>query len=302
MTDVERFRSVYEINGVYDSRLLPHYYDGRKDLDLISDLLIEHFGHRTGDMSIVEFGCGTGRVTTRLAPYARDLIVADYSAAMVDAVREQQPHARAICADTRDAVATLLGEEMAGSFDLVGAFWSLNYPLGEFFETMTAQGIQPAADLAASRDRASAFVHDITRLLAPGGHMLALFFDSDTPEQRLVTRVWERIAPFPEEGRSYTRNLLLSALRDAEDSGLGALTHTRRSGTAWAPNAEAAIAWFNVVHLKSFPALVGDADVQREVAEFVQRYQRPSGEVTLPSGMHMIDFHAIQHPSSHLPR
>lgn len=302
MTDVEHFRSVYETSGVYDSRLLPHYYDGRDELCLIGELLIGGFGDPTGNLSIVEFGCGTGRVTACLAPYARHLIVADYSQTMIDAASERHPHARTICADTRDALATLLGEQRAGSFDLVGAFWSLSYPLGEFFETMTAENIQPAADPAASREHANTFIRDLTRLLAPGGHLIALFFDADTPEQQLVTRIWERIAPFPEEGRSYTRNLLLNALRDTENAGLGTLTHTRRGGTAWAPNAEAAIAWFNVVHLKSFPALVDDADVQREIAEFVRQYQQPSGEVTLPSGVHMIDFHATSHPSSHLPR
>ncbi|GDY31816.1 class I SAM-dependent methyltransferase [Gandjariella thermophila] len=302
MTDVEQFRSVYETGGVYDRCLLPHYYDGREDLDLVRELVTAHHGEPAGNLTVVEFGCGTGRVTARLAPYARHLILADYSTTMIDTVRVQYPLARTIRADTRDAVAQLLGEGRAGSFDLVGAFWSLSYPLGEFFETMTADGIQPVSDVAAARRQAIAFVRDITRLLAPGGHLLALFFDSDTPEQRLVTRLWERIAPFPEEGRSYTRNLLLTALRQLEDSGHGALTHTRRSGTAWAPNAEAAIAWFNVVHLKSFPALVNDAGVQHEIRDFIDHYEQPSGEVTLPSGVHVADFHAIPHPSHHLPR
>lgn len=302
MTDLEQFRSVYEAGGVYDLHLLPHYYDGRHDLDLISQLLTAHHGQPSGSLTIAELGCGTGRATARLSPYARHLTVADYSQVMIDAVGERFPHARTLCADTRDAVSDLLGQGLAGSFDLLGGFWSLSYPLGAFFETMTAEGVQPVADVARARKHARAFVREMTRLLAPGGHLLALFFDSDTPEQRLVTRLWERIAPFPEEGRSYTRNLLLAALREAEDSGEGALTHTRRSGTAWAPNIDAAIAWFTVVHLKSFPALVHDPAVRDEIREFVRRYQHSSGEVTLPSGVHVIDFHATHDPAQHLPR
>ncbi|MPY98146.1 MAG: methyltransferase domain-containing protein [Actinophytocola sp.] len=302
MSDVEHLRSVYETSGVYERRLLPHYYDGREDRDLISELLFVHYGQPAGDLAVVEFGCGTGRVTARLAPYARHLTAADYSSTMIDAVRQRYPQVRALCADTRDAVAELLGEGRAGSFDLVGAFWSLSYPLGEFFESMTAEGIQSVADVDAARTEARTFVRDMTRLLAPGGHLLALFFDSDTPEQRLVTRLWEQIASFPEEGRSYTRNLLLRALLDAEDAGEGTLTHTRRGGTAWAPNVEAAIAWFNVVHLKSFRALVDEAGVQREIREFVGRYEQPSGEITLSSGVHVIDFHVAPHPRHHLPR
>nr|WP_219632259.1 class I SAM-dependent methyltransferase [Haloechinothrix aidingensis] len=282
--------------------MLAHYYNGRDDLDLISALLTAHYGQPAGGLNVVEFGCGTGRATARLAPYARHLTVSDSSPIMIDAVGERNAQARTICANTRDVVAELLADGRAGSFDLVGAFWSLSYPLGEYFETMTAEGIQPATDVAAARRHASTFVRDMTRLLAPGGHLLALFFDSDTPEQQLVTRLWERIASFPEEGRSYTRNVLLAALREAEGAGDGTLAHTRRSGTAFAPDIDSAIAWFNVVHLKSFPALVNDPTVQEEIRSFVRRYEHPSGEVTLPSGVHVIDFHATRHPAHHLPR
>lgn len=116
-----------------------------------------------------------------------------------------------------------------------------------------------------------------------------------------MTRLWERIAPFPAEGRCYTLNLLLGGLRQAEEDGHGTLTHTRYGGTAWASDREAALAWFNVVHLKSFSALVGDPAVQREVESFIDRHVRPRGDVALPSGVHVIDFHATAHPTSHLP-
>ncbi len=301
MTDVKQFRAVYEATGVYERRLLPHYYRGVEDLDLVTELLSSHYGRPMATLSAVEFGCGTGRLTARLAPYARRLIVADYSPVMVDVVQSRFPQVEAICADTRDAVTQLLSDGMHGAFDVVAAFWSLSYPLGEFFETMTADGVQPADNPAHSREQATNFVGHLVDLLAPGGHLLALFFDADSPEQQLVTRMWERIAPFPEEGRSYTLNLLLGGLRRAEAAGRGALTHSRNGGAAWAPDRNAALAWFNVVHFKSMPALVNDPDVQREITRFIKRYQQPSGAVALPSGVHVIDFHATGHPICHLP-
>lgn len=250
---------------------------------------------------MVEFGCGTGRITARLAPYARRLIATDYSSTMIDKLRSRFPQAETVCADTRDAVAHLLDGGHGGAFHVIGAFWSLSYPLGEYFETMTADGVQPVADVARAREQAGDFVRQLVGLLAPGGHLLALFFDAKTPEQRLVTRLWERIAPFPEEGRSYTLNLLLDGLRQAEEDGHGTLTHTRYGGTAWAPDRDAALAWFNVVHLKSFPTLVNDPEVQREVTAFVKRYEQPANGVALPSGVHVIDFHAAAHPTCHVP-
>jgi SAM-dependent methyltransferase len=301
VTDLKKFRAVYETAGVYDRRLLAHYYHGVEDLDLVTQLLKDHYGQPAADLKMVEFGCGTGRITTRLVPYARRLIAADYSSTMIGAVQARLPQTEAFCADTRKAVAHLRDHGLSGTFDVVAAFWSLSYPLGEFFETMTARGIQPVDDVATARKQAAAFVRHLVNLLAPGGHLLALFFDSETLEQRLVTRVWERVAPFPEGGRSYTLNVLLDGLRQAEADGRGALTHVRYGGTAWAPDRDAALAWFNVVHLKSSPVLVNDPEVQRELVSFVERYVQPGGDVTLPSGVHVIDFHALPHPACHLP-
>jgi SAM-dependent methyltransferase len=301
VNDLDQFRAVYETAGVYDQRLLRHYYDGIEDIDLVLQLLERHYGRPEADLMIVEFGCGTGRITERLIPYARQLIAADYSQTMIDAVRTRLPQAETLCADTRDAIAHLSGNGLDGTFDVVAAFWSLSYPLGEFFETMTADGVSPTRDLAHARDQAAAFVRHLIDLLAPGGHLLALFFDAQTLEQRLVTRQWERIALFPEGGRSYTLTLLLDGLRRAEQDERGTLTHIRQGGTAWAPDRDAALAWFNIVHLKSFPALVNDPQVQHEVARFVDRYARPAGDVALPSGVHVIDFHVAGHPACHLP-
>ncbi|WP_227999082.1 class I SAM-dependent methyltransferase [Nocardia australiensis] len=301
MTELDDFRSVYEVSGVYDRLLLPHYYHGREDIDLISDLMQQHHGEPAADLEIVEFGCGTGRVTSSLDPHARKLVVADYSDTMIEAATARFPRAETICADTRDAVTRLHADGRAGHFNVVGAFWSLSYPLGEFFETMTPTGIRPTADQHGSRSAAVEFVHDLLGLLASDGHMLALFFDADTPEQRLVTRQWERIAPFPEGGRRYTRDLLLDALREAEDLGHGTLTHIRYGGTALARDRDAAQKWFEAVHLKNHPLLVRDRQVRAEVAEFIAHHEQPDGQIAIPSGVHVIDFHTVVHPSCHLP-
>jgi hypothetical protein len=202
----------------------------------------------------------------------------------------------------RQAVTQMLDEGLEGAFDMVGAFWSLSYPLGDCFETLTSDGIHHIPDQAAARHQAGQFVSDLVRLLVDEGHLVVLFFDSDTREQRLVSRAWEKIAPFPRGGRDYTLQLLLGNLRAAEDRGEGWLTHTRRSGIAVPRSTDAARAWFNHAHFKGLPALVDDPEVQAEVAVFVDGHAQPSGEVILPSGVHVIDFHATRDPRHHLPR
>lgn len=221
---------------------------------------------------------------------------------MLNTFRARFPRAETRCADTRQTVAQMRAEGLAGAFDVIGAFWSLNYPLGDCFEEMTAEGIRPVADQATARQQAGQLARDLVSLVAEGGHLLVLFFDSETSEQRLVTRAWEKIAPFPEGGRGYTRLLLLEELRAAEDHGEGWLTHTRTGGVALAPNTDAARAWFNHLHFKNMPALVTDPEVQADVAAFVADHTQPSGEVILPSGIHVIDFQVTRDPHHHLPR
>jgi SAM-dependent methyltransferase len=311
------FRSVYEAPGVYDEVLLRHFFAGREDTDLVSDWLTDTFGPTPPDrggasstglpsagargLRVVEFGCGTGRVTARTAPYAATLLGSDYSSVMTQAFAERFPGAETLCADTRDAVATLLGGGRQGGFDLVSAFWSLSYPLGACFETLDADGIRPVADLQQGRQMAKALVAGLVDLLAPGGHLLAMLFDADSPEQRLVTWAWEKVVPTPFDDRTYTRTVLLEELLAAENAGRGSLTWTRRPGVAVAPDRTSALRWFTAAHFKDLPRLTRDREVMDAVTAFIDRWTGADGIVTLPAGVHLIDFHRDAISATHLP-
>lgn len=297
----ETFRAVYETPGTYDRLLLRHFYGGTEDVDLVADWLTEHYAAPAAALNVAEFGCGTGRITDAMAPYAATMALADYSEVMVSAVARKFPGAETICADTSDAVAQLLAAERARTFDLVTAFWSLSYPIGEFFEELSAAGVRLRDDQARAADQAGEFVRDLVRLVAPGGHLLAMLFDAESPEQQLVTRAWEKVAPFPRGGRAYTRGILIDALRAAESRGEGTLSHTRLGGVAWAPDREAAHEWFFGVHFKHHPQLMKDSELAREVDDFLERFEMANGGVAIPSGVHFIDFHAVAHPYSSLP-
>lgn len=286
------FRSIYHAPGVYEKILLPHFFDGAEDVDLVARLMAEHHGlpgnnHR---LEILDLGCGTGRVTAVLAPYAATLLGVDSGEPMIAAFRERFAEAEAMCWDIREAVEGMLAEGMGGQFDIVGAFWSLSYPILDLFEELTAEGVRPRGDTASARAKANEFVRDVLRLVAPNGHLIIMFFDSETPEQRLVTQLWEQIAPFPGSGRGYAREIVIEALLDAERRGEGRMAHTRRGGIAVAPNRDVARLWFEVVHLKSLPALLADPATGVAIDGFVKRYEQPSGQVLIPSGVHLIDF------------
>jgi SAM-dependent methyltransferase len=296
------FRAVYHAPGVYEQVLLPHYFDGIEDTELVAQLMRQHYGRpgNNQDLNILDLGCGTGRVTVVLAPYAAHLHGVDSGQPMIDVVAQRFPAAEVTCQDTRAAVEALCTEN-AGSFDVVGAFWSLSYPIGDLFEELTVDGVLPKPDQYAAREQAEQLIRRILSLVAPHGHLIILFFDSDTPEQRLVTRLWEKMAPFPGTGRGYAREIVLDTLRTAEDEGEGRLTHTRLGGAAFALDASAVRRWFEVVHLKSLPALLADPAARNEIDAFINSCQQPDGQVVIPAGAHLIDFWKGDR-RRHLPR
>ncbi|MBU3063153.1 class I SAM-dependent methyltransferase [Nocardia sp. NEAU-G5] len=296
----EPFNIGYADASVYQDMLPPHYYCGREDIDLISDHLRRIYGesHQHSRLRVLDLGCGPGRVTTALAPYAHTLTGTDKSSGMIAHFRDRFPAAEAVCADTETVLAHFAGNR---HFDLIGSFWSMSYPLLECYETTTADGVIVTNDLDSSTARVHALLTHLIDLLATDGHLVMLFFDAATAEQRLVTRLWERIQPFPGTGRDFTWQLLLGALQDAEAAGRGHLTTHRLPGVALTPSVEAAVDWFRIGHLNTYPDLVEDPDVIAEITGFVQAHAHRDGRVLIPSGVHLLDFHAHTDRTTHLP-
>ena len=71
------FRAVYHAPGVYEQVLLPHYFDGVEDTELVARLMRQHYGRpgNNQNLNVLDLGCGTGRVTAMLAPYAHAFTV-----------------------------------------------------------------------------------------------------------------------------------------------------------------------------------------------------------------------------------
>jgi SAM-dependent methyltransferase len=288
---------------VYEHMLPPHYYGGVEDIDLIRDLLRRVLGDPPSmpTLRALDLGCGPGRVTSVLAPYTAQLHGTDKSSGMISRFRAEFPHSHARCADTETVLAELLAEGRAQGFDLVGSFWSMSYPLLECFEDTTSAGVLVTNDLDTGIARARRIVEGLLDLLAPGGHLVMLFFDAESEEQRLVTRLWERVAPFPGSGRGYTWQLLLAGLQDAEANGRGRLATSRLPGVAVASSAEAGRQWFRLGHLNAAPQLVDDPDVLAEVDVFLARHTLVDGRVLIPSGAHLVHFHATKDNIGHVP-
>ncbi|WP_116043570.1 class I SAM-dependent methyltransferase [Amycolatopsis palatopharyngis] len=299
----QEFNAGYRYSEIYEEVLPPHYYGGKEDLDLVRDYLSTHLGPPpdAGKHEVLELGCGPGRLTSLLAPYAARLLATDKSEGMISAVRQRFADITTRCTDTESVVHALHREGRSNSFDLIGAFWSMSYPLLECFEETTADGVVSTTDPEQGRTRARSLLQHLVDLLAPGGHMIMLFFDANTEEQRLVTNLWERIAPFPGTGRDYTWNLLHDALIDADIDDRGTFHHARLPGVAVLRSTTAAQDWFLTGHLNNYAKLCNDPRVHSAIDAFVHKHLRPDGTVHIPSAVHFVDFHADTNPSRHLP-
>lgn len=298
-----QFNAGYRNSEVYDEILLPHYYSGKEDLELVRDHLGTHLGPppTTGQDEVLELGCGSGRLTTLLAPYAAELLATDKSEDMISAVRQRFPGISTRCADTESVVRTLHAEGKGNNFDLIGSFWSLNYPLLECFEETTENGVVSSNNFEDGLARARSLLHDLIALLAPAGRLIILFFDADTEEQRLVTKLWERIAPFPGTGRDYTWRLLHDALIKAELEGRGTFYHARLPGVALARSLTAAREWLLTGHLNNYSELCTDPEVHSAIDTFAGEHRRADGTVCIPSAVHFVEFRAESDRSRFVP-
>ena len=95
--------------------------------------------------------------------------------------------------------------ETPGSVDTVSWLWSMNYALLQHYERYDSESgsVQlrdwTAADqLGRERLRAAIDAHR-------KADVFPIMFDSDSPEQVLITGIWSRVAPFPFHDRSHTR-------------------------------------------------------------------------------------------------
>ena len=138
-------------------------------------------------VSVLDAGCGTGRVAIELARHGIDVVGVDVDASMLATARGRAPHQRWVHADVADL------------------------DLGRTFEVVVMAGNVPLFSAAGTQ---RALVAGCARHLRPGGWLVAGFqldggygtgdYDEDCREAGLVAArrwsSWER-GPWPGDGR-----------------------------------------------------------------------------------------------------
>lgn len=275
---------IYAEPGLYDDVLPEYRFHGMSDVELLETEL-QHLPEPEHPGRALEIGCGTGRMThaLRAATLAADhLTCIDSSATMLTAFRLQHLDLDPVQTDARTYVHEAATRTPAERFDLIAACWSLNYPLLECFERNTGTAIVQRDFDEGLRD-AGAFLNDLTSVLAPGGHLLSVFFDPDSAEQAFITDIWETIAPFPGTGRDFTRRLL----QDHLDNAAGTTLTAHHAGHSHARDLTQARNWFIQGHLKNFPALTTQDHVRSMIEEFLAQYVQEDGSVQVPVGVYV---------------
>jgi SAM-dependent methyltransferase len=86
----------------YRSQQVVSTYVSQIGLQPPEEMALEHYLDRLQGVSILDLGCGGGRMTPRLSRLASDYLGADYSAEMIAACRERYPDLLFEIVDARD--------------------------------------------------------------------------------------------------------------------------------------------------------------------------------------------------------
>jgi ubiquinone/menaquinone biosynthesis C-methylase UbiE len=179
-----------EPKALYDS-FIADYYD-------TSPMLVS----RTQDMSfyvsaarkygdpVLELGCGTGRITTAIADAGHRIVGLDISAKMLERAIEKRD---ALRRDARDRVHLVRGD-------------MTEFELSEKFRTVIIP-FRPFQHLLEIEDQMNC-LHCVRRHLAPGGHLLVDFFQTD-PE-RMHDPIFQRESLLTEYALPDGRHIALS--------------------------------------------------------------------------------------------
>ena len=125
----------------------------------------------------LDFACGTGRLTSVIAPLATETVGVDISASMLKVAVQKLPSARFVCGDLTTERVPL------GSFDLVSAF--------RFFGNAQA-------------DLRTAALRTLNQLLRPGGYLLANNHRNPLAVAQLLARSRARPEDASEHGAGNT--------------------------------------------------------------------------------------------------
>ena len=281
--------AIYNQAGIYDQLLPPYlFYNSSAQLvsdeDMLATTMAEYFGQPAKQLDVLDIGAGTGRMTQRLAPYAARLVCNDKYPAMLDALHTKLPDAEIVTTNTQSLTAALPPTQQ---FDMVTAFWTLNYPIGEYLETVEEEIIIPRSDFEEGIHEADAMISGLIKYLKPGGgRLLTYFFDSESPEQQAVTKIWEQLAPDPGGARSFTRELAQRSLATAAERSDMEYSAVHYQGIAPFTNAGELVRWYKLAHCKSVTSLVTSRAFTDQTQHLINTYTLPSGVIELPVGMY----------------
>lgn len=254
------------------------------DEGVLYNWMRKQYGEPRHQLDILEVGAGGGRMTQILAPYAARLVCTDRSAASLDALSSRFLQAETVHADTQDLDKLL---KPARQFDLVGAFWTLNYPIHELLETTEGGRPVQRPDIESGIDEAVTMVDSMTDYIRRDGQLVAYFPDSSSPQQQAITRIWNEVLGGDlSSQQDLTRDVAVKGLQRGAQRNRMNFYATHYEGIAPFPNSEAMVSWYTGHLAQGLGNLASTHVIEQETESLVRTYLTEEGRIDVPVGMY----------------
>ncbi len=168
----------------YDHLLKDYVFDGKPDLKFFGDHLNEL--PRKNDLSILELGCGSGRVTKILFEKISEwnkIELVDLSQRMLEFTKKKFKTIKNMQYSNSDSIDFLAATQ--DKFDLIYSLWSFSHSTHQM---MIKRGLEEG-----SKYIKKVIEKMILENLSQSGTFFLIHFDSMSDEQRILMKQWRKV-------------------------------------------------------------------------------------------------------------
>ena len=269
------------VDPMYYNKILKDYvFSGKTDLTIFSDFLEKY--KKSNNLTILELGCGTGRVTDiflkKIGEICKTLYLVDLSDQMLKYTKERFTKYQTIEYIQSDSVMFLKNDALV--YDFIFSLWSFSHSVHQI---LTKDGLS----------NGRTYIKNVVQKMVlnnmnKDSYFYLVHFDSMSEEQKILLQQWKKVFPiFSDTNQQSPSKLLLDEVfEELEKERVISLEVKHLTGESIVyKNEDEALEVFMNFHMESYfneSPLLGE--VIEDLTDYFKKYKHKDGSIQIKPG------------------